>query len=601
MVKLSHSILKEKVDFAKRYMGEGNPSSLSEVDANANVERKNVATLAAEINKDTDVQINRFALGEKIEEMFGSEVRERYYRQLENHDIYAHDESSVFCKPYCVAIDLYPFIQKGMLPLGGDSQAPKHLDSFCGSYVNLIFSISSQFAGAVADVSFLTYFDYFARKDYGDNYLQTHTNLITNKFQHVLYTLNQPAAARGYQAVFYNTSIFDKYYFDSLFGNVYFPDGTNPKYESVAALQIFFMKWFNKERQKALLTFPVMTAAFQTEKGKAKDVAFKEFLAEEMSGGNSFFIYSSENIDSLSSCCRLKSNIVQNVFTYTLGGTGLATGSKKVFTINVNRLIQTGGQLLPLIDDLHKYLVAYDAILRDMQKAKMLPVYDAGFISLDKQYLTLGVNGIVEAAEYLGMDISYNEEYMQWVKAFLGGIKDKNQEDSKRYTEQYGHKIMFNTEFVPAENLGVKFAKWDKKAGLKVPRDCYNSYLYIVEDDSIDFIEKFKMHGEEVLQYLDGGSAYHLNLMEHPNKEAWLKIIDIATKYGCNYFTYNVRSTVCNKCGFISKQDKPRCVSCGSEDVDHATRIIGYLKRISSFSADRQKEAGLRFYHRDEA
>lgn len=599
MIKLSQKDLKEKLDFVSKYMSGGNAATLSEVDPNANVSSKNVATLANEINKDINVQINRFALGEKIKELFGEETKLEYYRQLESHEIYSHDESALFNKPYCVAIDLYPFINSGNLQIGGSSKAPTNLQSFCGSYVNLIFLIASQFAGAVADVSLLTYFDYFARKDFGDNYLQTHTKQIERYLKQIVYTLNDPSVGRGNQAVFYNTSIFDENYFKGLFSNVIFPDFTNPKWETVKELQKFFMHWFNKERNRALLTFPVITAAYQTENKQSKDLDFKSFLAQEMSEGNSFFIYHSDDIDSLSSCCRLRNAIEKDVFAYTLGGTGIATGSKKVFTPNINRMIQDGKNIVEEVEKIHKYLFAYDAILRDMQKNGMLPVYDAGFISLDKQYLTVGVNGVVEAAEFLGYEISNNPEYKQWLISLLSSIKDSNKKASEEYSAKYGVKIAFNTEFVPAENLGAKNAKWDKKAGYVVPRDCYNSYLYKVEDDTIDFIDKFHLHGEEVTQFLDGGSAYHMNIDSIPTKETWLKIIDIASEVGCNYWTYNCLVSCCEnlQCGYIDKNTTHECAKCGSKDISWATRVIGYLKKIKSFSEARQIESGLRKYH----
>lgn len=597
MLRLNKTQLKDKIDFIHKYSGKGNAASLSEVDANANVDKKNIATLAREINKDIDVQLNRYLLEDRIKEMFGEELSIEYIRQLENHEIYSHDESALLM-PYCVAIDLAPFIYNGMISLGGDSKAPKHLSSFCGNYINLIFAISAQFAGAVADVSLLTYFDYFARKDFGDNYLIDYSKEINSYLQQIVYTLNQPAAARGYQAVFYNTSIFDEFYFKGLFEKALMPDGTNPVWDSVKRLQVYFMDWFNKEREKALLTYPVITAAFVSKGKKAKDSEFKEFLTEQMSKGNSFFIYHSDSVDSLSSCCRLRNKIDKNEFTYTLGGTGISTGSKKVFTLNMNRLVQDNRALDVEIKKLHKYLLAYDSLLRDLQKEKMLPVYDAGFISFDKQFLTIGLNGVVEAAEYLGYTISNNNDYLNWVGNQFKIIGDLNKEEADNYSKQYKYKVRFNTELVPAENLGVKFAKWDKKAGYKVSRDCYNSYLYIVEDESINYIDKFFIHGEKVLQHLDGGSAYHMNMNELPSKESWNKILDIAILSGCNYFTYNVKETICNECGFIDKRTLTSCSKCNSTNIDYATRVIGYLKRIKSFSDDRQKEETRRIYHK---
>ncbi len=598
MVKLSKKQLKDKVAFAERYMGKGNNATKSLYDSNANVSSTNVSTLAAEINKDIDLQINRFYLGERIEKLFGKKAKKEYYKSLNNHEIYSHDETSIFCKAYCASINLYPFLSGGMLPLGGESKAPQHLASFCGSYVNLIFALSSQFAGAIGDSSFLTFFNYFAEKDYGKDYLNTNPTEIENAFQHIIYSISQPAAARGYQSCFWNISAFSKEYFDVLLGKTLMPNGELPNWENVNKLQKHFLTWFNKERTKAVLTFPVISIAMLTKDGKVVDTEFKEFIAKEMSDGNSFFIYTSDDVNSISQCCRLRSELDMNTFSYTLGSTGLDTGSKKVFTINVNRMIQDGRDVRTEVQKIHRYLVAYNEILYEMKEKGILPAYDAGYVTLEKQYLTVGVNGVVEAAEYLGYDINNNPAYLRWVKDLLSAISDENKKASKLYSEKFGKKIMFNTEFVPAENLGHKFSGWDRKDGYKVNRDIYNSYLYIVEDDSIDIFDKLAMQGKDVMQYLDGGAATHLNLQESPSAGTWLKIIDKATEYGNNYFCYNVRSTCCEDCGYISKKDLEKCPKCHSENVSYLTRVIGYLKKIKSFSAARQKEAGLRFYHK---
>ncbi|MDO4782939.1 MAG: anaerobic ribonucleoside-triphosphate reductase, partial [Capnocytophaga felis] len=447
-----------------------------------------------------------------------------------------------------------------------------------------------QFAGAVATVEFLMYFDYFARKDYGIDYLKTHEKIIENEMQHVVYAINQPAAARGYQSVFWNISLYDKPYFDSMFGNFVFPDGSKPIYESLDSIQKYFMKWFNNERTKAILTFPVVTAAMLTKNKKVHDQQFADFCAEELSEGNAFFIYQSDNADSLASCCRLRNEISDNTFSYSLGAGGVSTGSINVITINMNRLYQKGLSLERMIDNIHKYQVAYRAIIQDYKDARMLPVYDAGFISLNKQFLTIGINGMVEAAEYLGIKISDNEEYKAFINKNLKLIYNKNKEAKAKYG------YMFNTEFVPAENLGVKNANWDRADGLFVPRDCYNSYFYVVEDESVNIIDRFYMHGHEYIQFLDGGSAYHCNLEEYPTKEGFLKLLNVAAKTGCNYFCFNIKVTCCNSCGYINKHTSGHCVKCHSTDVDYATRIIGYLKRITNFSKDRQKEAKKRYY-----
>lgn len=589
MIRLTEKQVTKKINFIDDYINSSNAADGSKVDANANVTSKNIATMEAELNKDINIQVNRALVRRKIASLYGEELANEYERQIEAHEIYVHDETSL--KPYCVSISMYPFLFDGLTKLGGESQAPQHLESFCGEFVNLVFAISSQFAGALATVEFLMYFDHFATKDYGVNYLETNENLIANHLQHVVYAVNQPAAARGYQSVFWNISLYDEPYFNSMFDDFVFPDMERPKWENLKRLQAFFMKWFNQERTKAVLTFPVVTAAMLVKDGKPVDTSFTEMCAQELSEGNSFFIYQSENADSLASCCRLRSEISDNTFSYSLGAGGVATGSINVITLNMNRMVQQGADIKEEVQKIHKYQVAYRKLIEEYETAGLLPVYQAGFISLDKQFLTIGINGMVEAAESQGIEVGNNEEYKAFVNSYLKVIYDEN----KKAKQELGY--MFNTEFVPAENLGVKNAKWDKEDGLDVPRDCYNSYFYKVEDEQTNTLDKIVLHGEEIIKYLDGGSALHLNLEEAPNKEGFIKLIHATAQAGCNYFCFNIKITICNVCNHMDKETKYSCSNCQSEDVDHATRVIGYLKRVSSFSSDRQKEHHLRHYH----
>lgn len=389
-----------------------------------------------------------------------------------------------------------------------------------------------------------------------------------------------------------------------MFETFLFPDGTEPKWESVSWLQKEFMKWFNKERLKKILTFPVETVNLLNNGNEFVDEDWMNFTAEMWEEGHSFFLYTSDSVDSLASCCRLKNEINENTFSYTLGAGGVSTGSKGVITININRFVQNvknrykdnfsfevlSNEMHYQVIKLHKYLNAFNEIIKDNFNARMLPVYDAGYISLNKQYLTIGINGFVEGAEFLGIKPSINEDYMKYGEAILKPIYDKNKADK---TEE----LMFNTEFVPAENLGVKNSKWDKEDGYFVPRDCYNSYFYVVEDDTINVIDKFMLHGDRLTKYLDGGSALHMNLEEHLTKKQYLHLMHVAIRTGCSYFTFNVPNTICNDCGHISKHKLNECPVCGSKNLDYATRVIGYLKRISNFSEARQKEASRRLYH----
>lgn len=267
MIRLTQEQVNQKISFISNYINANNAADGSKMDANANVSSKNIATLEAELNKDINVQVNRQLVKNKIAQLFGDDLANEYVRQIENHEIYVHDETSL--KPYCTSISMYPFLFDGLTKLGGESKAPQHLESYCGEFINLVFAISSQFAGALATVEFLLYFDYFAKKDYGDNYLITKSSTIENHLQHVIYSINQPAAARGYQSVFWNISLYDEKYFNSLFGDFVFPDNAKPNWETLKKLQQFFMTWFNKEKGKSGINISCSYGRYVSKRRKA--------------------------------------------------------------------------------------------------------------------------------------------------------------------------------------------------------------------------------------------------------------------------------------------------------------------------------------------
>lgn len=611
--------MEEKMDFIKSYTLSDNAATASQYDPNANVEQKNIATLAAEVNKGDNIKLNRSIMMKQLTVMFGPEIANEYVRQLEAHEIYKHDETSIM--PYCASVNMYQYLVNGLEGLGGRSSKPTNLRSFSGGFINLVFALAAQFAGAIATPEYLLYMDYFIRLEFGDDYFQrvgevvykskkerTIEKVIEDHFQQVVYSLNQPAAARGYQSVFWNISYFDKEYFDAMFKDFRFPDEnlTAPQWESVDWLQRKFMKWFNQERLRSVITFPVETMALLADgNGDYRDKEYADFTAEMYSEGHSFFTYVSPNADSLSSCCRLRNEIVDNQFSYSLGAGGIATGSKSVMTINLNRLIQNAHRrgidykeyLKEQVDKMHKYQLAYNEIINQYNDRGILTIYSAGFISPEKQYLTIGITGFIEGAEFLaseGVDISITPTdlgYQEYTKNILGTIMEMNKAAKTKTA-------MFNTEYIPGENVGPKMAKWDRNAGYFVPRESYNSYFYPVESLSLNVIDKFKLHGDEFVKYLDGGSALHCNLDEHLTKDQYRSLLNTASKEGTNYFTFNVPNSICNECGHIVKAKLTKCPKCGSESIDWITRIIGYLKRVSCFSAPRQVEASIRHYHK---
>lgn len=600
--------VRDKLNFLMDYCDAKNAASGSKFDSNANVENKNMATLIGELPKSNFIRLNRRLLTDRLKEMYGKEVSDRYIDLLNNHYIYKNDETSL--ANYCASITMYPWLIAGTNSIGGNSKAPTNLKSFCGGFVNMVFMVSSMLSGACATPEFLMYMNYFIGLEYGQEYYlradqvvdlskkqRTLAKMITDYFEQIVYSINQPTGARNFQAVFWNISYYDRYYFESLFGEFVFPDGSKPDWNSLNWLQKFFMEWFNQERTRAVLTFPVETMALLTENGDTKDHEYGDFTAKMYAEGHSFFTYISDNADSLSSCCRLRNEIQDNGFSYTLGAGGVSTGSKSVLTINLNRCIQEAGRkgqfyafaLEEVVDLVHKVQLAYNENLKYMLQKGMLPLFDAGYINMGRQYLTIGVNGLVEAAEYLGIEITDNPKYEAFVQQILGLIETYN----KKYRTK---DILFNCEMIPAENVGVKHAKWDKRDGYQVKRDCYNSYFYLVEDDSVNIIDKFRMHGRRYIEHLTGGSALHLNLEEHLSQVQYRQLIRIAAQEGCNYFTFNIPNTVCNDCGHIDKRNLKSCPICQSTNVDYLTRIIGYMKRISNFSQSRQKEAAIRHY-----
>ncbi len=644
--------LRKKRDFIRDYIAASNAATGSKFDANANVTRKNIVTLGQELYKENNIKQNRYIMKDKIKALYGRSLAGQYIKDLESHVLYKHDESGTPGYPYCVAITMYPFLVDGLIKLGGVSVAPTDLKSFCGEFINLVYSISSQFMGAVATPEFLMYLDYFIRKDYGDDYLdhledvvemnakkRTLVKVIDNYFQQVVHSMNMPAGNRGYQTVFWNISYFDESYFRGVFGDFRFPDGSEPKWETLSWLQKHFMNWFNEERNRYILTFPVETMALLTDgKDDFIDKEYADFTAEMWSKGHSFFCYLSDSPDSLASCCRLRNSITEldkvdeshnhTTHQYSMGTASVSTGSKSVMTINLNRLIQLAtrryflekkgvvidgskalaradydkNQLYEYIREavteeterVHKYQKAFNEIIKDFLAAHMLDVYQAGFIDMKRQYLTIGVNGLTDAAEFLGLTISPNPEYNEFVDVILETINRSNKKDKTPDT-------MFNTEFVPGENLSGKNYKWDQKDGFYVSpkHNMYSSYFYNPEDDSLSMIDKFKLHGNEYVKHLDGGSALHMNVAEHLSKDQYRQLLKTAAHYGTNYFTFNCRNTVCNDCGYISKDTLEVCPKCGSHNLDYLTRVIGYLKRVSSFSEMRQVEAQHRFYNHD--
>ena len=619
-------ILRDRIDYMSTYINsDNNAATSSEEDSNSNVTVKNVANLNGETFKNLNRRLQRLWIKDKLNELF-PEVSKQYSKDLEHHIIYAHDEAS-FPVPtnYCEAVSLYPLIMNGTSTMDGlKTEPPTNLNSFCGQLINLTFLLAAQCKGAVAYGEFFNFFDYFCVKEWGPEWDKHIKDVVTSNvynkektveycikqaFQNIVYSWNQPAGNRSYQSPFINISYYDSNYWKSLFEDFSFPDGSKPEWRRIDILQKMFMQWFNEERQKTLLTFPVETMALLTDGNDVIDKDYKNFTAEMWSKGHSFFLYISDNPDGLSSCCRLRNSIDSNVFSFTNGLSGVKTGSCNVITLNLNRIIQdwcksiggvptVGDQhdslklyLINILERVYKYHIAYKTLLYEEEKRGMLTASNAGYISMKDLFSTIGLNGLNEAAEFLGIKCNYNSEYKDFCNLILGTISEQNKLHSTK-------EFKFNTEIVPAEQLGSRNYNWDKADGYKVPenRVLYNSYFYLPEDNTISILDKFKLHGREFTSNCDGGMGLHCNLDSHLSKNQYLKLIDYAIKCGTFYFTFNIPNTQCDDCGHIEKIPIKECPICHSKNVTHWTRPVGYLRPTKCFDEYRYKESLMRFY-----
>ena len=641
--------IRERIDYMSNYAdSDDNASTSSETDANANVSMKNVANLEGEVYKTTNRIIQRQRMKDKLYELF-PEVAKNYGEDLNNHIIYTHDEASTpVLKPYCMAVTLYPLMVDGVGNIDGVTPtAPNDISSFSGQVTNLAFLLSSQCKGAVAFGDYFITLNYYVVKEFGEIWYEkldcistsehhiisrTIKDSIEKGMKQFIWGVNQPAGNRSYNSPFTNVSWYDKYYFESLFEEFYYPDGSKPKWKQIDTLQRMFMELMREIRLIKPITFPVTTMALVHNNKEYLDKDYKELCAEEWAKGGSFFCYTSDNPTSLASCCRVLNEMSDNTFSSTTGMTGVMTGSANVITLNINRIVQDwykeyspqrhisdngaverkmiavrrlwneeGRNLLSqyiinILERVYKYHIAYKTMLYEQEEKGMLAASNGGYIYMNKLYSTIGIIGYTEAAQFLGLEISNNKEYKEFLQLILGTIKEQNKlhsiKDKKR-------PFLFNSEAIPGEGLGIKLYNWDKEDGYKVPEDqnLYNCYFYNPWNNSTSVLDKIKLHGKDINNYTDGGQACHINLDTHLSKEQYLKLLDVAKNEGCNYFTFNIPISECKECNHIVNAPIKECPICHSKNIRYYTRIIGYLTAVDNWSIDRQEEFKHRKYY----
>lgn len=644
-------LIDERIKYINSYVNsKDNASSNSETDSNANVTMKNVANLEGEVYKTTNRMIQRRRMKTKLKELF-PEVVEQYEKDLNNHIIYVHDEaSSPVPKKYCLAASLYPLMLEGVGNIDGVTPTPPNdIQSYSGQVTNLTFLLSSQAKGAVALGEYIIALNYYVIKEFGSNWYEKLDTIVTNEhglkkytiksyirkgMKQFIYGINQPAGNRSYNSPFSNISYYDKVYFHALFDNFYYPDGTQPEWEAINALQRIFMELHRELRLIKPLTFPVTTMAMVHNGKDCIDKEYKKLCAEEWAKGGSFFCYLSDNPSSLASCCRVLNEITDNTFSSINGLQGVMTGSCNVITLNLNRIVQDCVKLyqnkfvfhakilahnLPLpksadiiskeerllylepikeclkdylisiLERVYKYHIAYKTILYELEDKGMFADSNAGYIYLKKLYSTIGLIGYCEAAQFLGLEVNNNDDYKNFLKVIFSTVKEQNKIHSIRDKKK---PFLFNSEAVPGESLAVKLYNWDKEDGYYVPanQNLYSSYFFLQWDENISVLDKLRLHGSYINSSCDGGQACHIHLNEHLSEEQYSKILDFCIKEGVNYFTFNIPISECKSCGHVVNAPINKCPKCGSTNIDWWTRIIGYLRPVSAWANPRQVE-----------
>lgn len=616
--------IKERLDYMDRYAtSSDNASSSSETDPNSNVSIKNVANLEGEVYKSMNRLIQRARMKEQLKKMYPGLI-EQYEKDLDHHIIYVHDEaSSPVLKYYCCAVTLYPLMVEGVGNIDKITPTPPNdIQSFSGQVTNLVFLLSSQCKGAVALGDYFIALNYYVVKEFGSKWYERLNEIVTkDEFQRhdveyyikkgmkqFIYGVNQPAGNRSYNSPFSNISYYDKVYFESLFGDFYYPDGSKPEWKAIDTLQRMFMKLHRDLRLIKPLTFPVSTMALVHDGEKYLDDDYKQLCADEWAKGGSFFCFNSDNPTALASCCRVLNKITENTFSSTTGMTGVMTGSCNVITLNINRIIQDWFISIPKMEDdfgivpsefqvgkmlikypemqqdlkeylinilerVYKYQIAYKTMLYDLEDRGMFTASNAGYIYMKKLYSTIGLIGYSEAARFLGYTVGNNDDYKSFLQLILGTVKEQNKlhsiHDKKR-------PFLMNSEAVPGENLAVKFYQWDKEDNYWVPenQNLYNCYFYNPWDDT-SVLDKLKLHGRNISSYTDGGQAAHINLDTHLSKAQYLTLLDVAMKNGSNYFTFNIPMSECADCGHTVNAPIEECPICHSKHIKYWTRIIG--------------------------
>lgn len=577
-------------EYSKKFFKNKSAVADVSVDANANVSDRSVCSYEYEYPKAIQKLNGIYLIWKKMTDNpnFGIKKANKALELVISGALKIHDLHHIVM-PYCYAYDSDCIVQKGLPYINNIKiTQPKHVLSYINLHIQFIAYSSNQTAGAVGLPSFFVYLDWFCRKDWGENYLETHAEELGQHLQSFIYSCNYPF--RGSQSSFTNISIFDRYFLNHLFGNTYYPDMSQPNFDSIMNLQKFYARLFVHMSLEQPFTFPVNTANFYRpdDTKEIQDEEFLRFVSDLNCHNGCFNIYSGP-LSALSSCCRLRS-ITSNVKEYTnsFGAGGVQIGSHRVVTINLPRISYISSSKDEYIKILESYVsVAQDIldthreIVADNIERGKLPLYTYGFMNLKKQYSTVGFIGLNEAVEQMGGNIQ-NDGGLEFAKQIIDKINAMNQ----KRTKEDGN--IRNCEQIPGESAAVDLAKIDK---ILYPDKCeYKLYAnqFIPLWTNVDVTERIRLQAVFDSK-CDGGSIMHANIDSELTKDQMYDLIKYTCKQGAVYWAINmlqVRCKTCNKL-FIGKFDKS---PCHNADVEKYIRVVGFLTPVSSWLPERREE-----------
>lgn len=574
------------------------------IDGNANVGHKDIVSLENEMSKPHSKLLAFNKIYYELNKKYGRKVAREWLENEWNGHFYLHDAYNATEKSYCFAYDIANIVERGLFFINNfNATPPQHLTTFTDFIGEFVSWTCNRSSGAVGLPSFLIYSFYFWHKDCAENYVLRDPEYYRDQhFQEFIYRLNQPFLRGGIQSAFTNISIFDRPYLEALFGGKEYPDGTFiiDYIDEILEYQKAFMRVVSKIRMENMMTFPVLTYALLRKDGRFVDEGFAQWCCEHNMqwGDSNFFI--SDDVTSLSNCCRLVSDVKNLGYFNSIGGTALEVGSVKVNTINLARLAyecDTTEEYMEALSE--KALLCMQAldcvrhiIERNVEKG-LLPNYSLGIMHMDKQYNTIGIIGLYEALQKYGFTITDefgNTTYTDAGLEFATDVMSVLNEAKAAFTSDKSY--MVNIEQIPGERAAAVLMQKDK---LLFPNEAYELPLYgnqwIPLGVKSTLYEKIRLSA--ILdKACNGGSIMHVNI-DAPFKDfdtAW-KMLNYVADAGVQYFAFNLRISACkHNHGFYGKT----CPVCGEPMETTYQRIVGFLVPTKTYSKERKAEFAMR-------